>query len=149
MHLVYAGTAYPFGVLADHIDRRLQLGMGTFVLIGASAILAAADTMLMTMLGAGLWGLQMALTQGLLSASVADAAPDNLRGTAFGIYELAVGVATFIASTAAGMLWTAGGPELTFGCSAVVAAGALLALLRHQMGHIGPIKTSRSMGSPL
>lgn len=72
----------------------------------------------------------MAMTQGLLSASVADAAPENLRGTAFGIYELAVGVATFAASTAAGALWMVSGPGLTFGISAAVAGVAVLVLLR-------------------
>lgn len=133
MHVVYAAAAYPFGVLADHIERRVQLGMGALTLICASVTLAAADTLLMTVFGAALWGLQMAVTQGLLSASVADAAPENLRGTAFGIYELAVGLATFVASTAAGILWMVSGPTLTFGISAVVAAAAVLALLLRPM----------------
>lgn len=80
MHLVYACVAYPFGVLADHIDRRLQLVLGAAVLVGADLVLASATTDWMAAIGAGLWGLQMAVTQGLLSASVADAAPMTLRG---------------------------------------------------------------------
>ena len=133
VHLVYAAAAYPFGVLSDHVDRRVQLAVGAFILTCASVTLAAADTLLMTVFGAALWGLQMAVTQGLLSASVADAAPDTLRGTGFGIYELAVGFATFVASTAAGIFWVIGGPTLTFGSSAMVAAAAVLTLLLRPM----------------
>jgi MFS family permease len=128
-HTVYSAAAYPFGILADHVDRRLQLGLGAVILIAADLILAGASTVLMTALGAALWGLQMAVTQGLLAASVADAAPDNLRGTAFGIYEVALGFAAFIASAAAGALWLAGGPMLAFGAGACVAAGALSMLM--------------------
>ena len=129
MHLVYAAAAYPFGVLADRTDRRLQLVLGAGVLICADLVLAGASAFWMAALGAALWGLQMAITQGLLSASVADAAPEALRGTAFGIYELAVGLATFVASSAAGALWMLGGPAVTFGTSAAVAAAVVLLLL--------------------
>jgi MFS family permease len=129
MHIVYAVAAYPFGVLADHIDRRLQLVIGAAVLISADIVLATANMGWMTGLGAGLWGLQMAVTQGLLSASVADSAPETLRGTAFGIYDLTTGFATFVASAAAGALWMVGGPQLTFGFSGLIAATAILLLL--------------------
>jgi MFS family permease len=133
MHLVYAAAAYPFGVLADHIDRRLQLGIGIVVLICADVVLAGADTVWMTAFGAVLWGLQLAVTQGLLSATVADAAPNTLRGTAFGIYELAISFTTFVASAAAGALWMVGGPRLTFGVGAAIAAAAVLLLLFRPM----------------
>jgi MFS family permease len=129
MHLVYAIAAYPFGVLADHIDRRLQLGIGAAILIGADIVLTIANVGWMTGIGAGLWGLQLAVTQGLLAASVADAAPVTLRGTAFGIYDLSVGFATFVASTAAGALWMIGGPPSAFGFSGLIAAAAILLLL--------------------
>jgi MFS family permease len=129
MHLVYAAAAYPFGILADRIDRRLQLGIGAAILVSADIVLALAQTGWMSVAGAGLWGLQMAVTQGLLSASVGDAAPRKLRGTAFGIYDLAVGVATFVASSAAGALWMAGGPELAFGFSGLIAMAAMVLLL--------------------
>jgi MFS family permease len=122
MHLVYAMAAYPFGMLADRTDRRLQLALGAAVLIGADLVLASAGQFWIAALGAALWGLQMAITQGLLAASVADAAPEALRGTAFGIYELAVGLATFVASATAGALWMIGGPAVTFGTSAAIAA---------------------------
>jgi MFS family permease len=129
MHLVYAAAAYPFGILADHMDRRLQLGIGAAILVGADIVLAVAQVSWMSVAGAALWGLQMAVTQGLLLASVGDAAPRELRGTAFGIYDLAVGAATFVASSAAGALWMAGGPELAFGSSGLIAVTVILLLL--------------------
>ena len=129
-HTVYSATAYPFGVLADRLDRRIQLGLGTIILVAAHLVLAGATTVEMTALGAALWGLQLAVTQGLLAASVADAAPDDLRGTAFGIFELAVGIATFFASAAAGVLWVIGGPAFTFVAGACVAASAMILLIR-------------------
>ncbi len=133
MHIVFAGAAYPFGVLADRIDRRVQLGIGAIFLIVADVVLVGAGAAWTTALGVALWGLQMGITQGLLSACVADAAPEQLRGTAFGMYELAVGVATFAASTAAGVLWMSGGPGLTFGMSAAVATIVLFLLLLRPM----------------
>lgn len=139
MHLVYALTAYPFGVLADLIDRRLQLMIGAAVLVGANIVLASAGAVWAAALGAGLWGLQMAVTQGLLAASVADGAPVTLRGTAFGIYDLAIGIATFVASTTAGVLWFAGGPILTFGFSGLIGIVTILVLWRlipRPAGHI-------------
>jgi MFS family permease len=129
MYLVYSVTAYPFGVLADHVDRRLQLGIGIVVLIGADVVLANAGTIWLAAFGAALWGLQLGATQGVLGAIFADAAPGRLRGTAFGIYDVAVGIATFVASAGAGALWMAGGPAMAFGISACVAAVAALALL--------------------
>jgi len=129
MYLVFSVAAYPFGVLADHLDRRLQLGIGTVILVGADVVLANASTVWLTMLGAALWGLQLGVTQGLLGATIADVAPDRLRGTAFGIYDVAIGVGTFIASAGAGALWMAGGPSIAFSFSACVATAAALMLL--------------------
>ena len=83
----------------------------------------------LTALGAALWGLQLGVTQGLLGATIADVAPDRLRGTAFGIYDVAIGVGTFVASAGAGVLWMAGGPSLAFAFSACVAIAAILMLL--------------------
>ena len=137
MYLVYSATAYPFGVLADHFDRRLQLGIGTVVLIGADALLAGAETIWWTAFGAALWGLQMGATQAVLGAVVADAAPDRLRGTAFGIYDLTIGLATFAASAGAGAVWVARGPATAFGISACIAAAAALILLLRPFPRVG------------
>ena len=92
-------------------------------------VLASASTVWLTALGAALWGLQLGVTQGLLGATIADVAPDRLRGTAFGIYDVAIGVGTFVASAAVGALWMAGGPSLAFAFSACVAIVATLMLL--------------------
>jgi MFS family permease len=128
-HTVYSATAYPFGVLADRLDRRVQLGVGIIVLVIAHLLLASAATIELTALGAAFWGLQLAVTQGLLAASIADAAPMDHRATAFAVFDLAVGAATFVASTVAGALWIVGGPALTFTAGACIAAGAMVALL--------------------
>jgi MFS family permease len=135
MHMFYAVAAYPFGVLADHVDRRLQLMLGAGVLIGVDFVLASATVAWVAMAGAALWGLQMAITQGLLAASVADAAPVVQRGTAFGIYDLAIGAATFVASAAAGALWSAGGPAWAFGFSALIGTVAILVLSIRPASH--------------
>jgi predicted MFS family arabinose efflux permease len=121
MHLAYAAAAHPFGVLADHIDHGRQLMIGAAVLVAADLILANATEAWMAVVGAGFWGLQLAVTQGVLAASIADAAPERLRGTVFGIYDMAVGDAAFMASFAAGALWTAVGSGSAFGLSCVVA----------------------------
>lgn len=135
MHLCYAVAAYPFGILADRVDRRLQLMLGAAVLIGADLVLASATAAWLAMVGALLWGLQLAVTQGLLAASVADAAPVAQRGTAFGIYDLAIGIATFVASTLAGALWSFGGPAWAFGFSALIGMAAIVVLLIRPASH--------------
>jgi MFS family permease len=128
-YLVYSIAAYPFGVLADHLDRDLQLGLGTVILVCSDIVLASASSTWMTALGAALWGLQLGVTQGLLGATIADVAPNRLRGTAFGIYDVATGVGTFVASAGAGVLWMAGGPSIAFGISGCIAVSAALMLL--------------------
>jgi MFS family permease len=129
-HTVYSATAYPFGILADRLDRRIQLGLGIAILFIAHVLLATAATIELAAVGAALWGLQLAVTQGLLAASVADAAPNDRRGTAFAIFDLAVGAATFVASTTAGVLWViGGGPGLAFAGGACIAVGAMVVLL--------------------
>jgi MFS family permease len=139
MSVVYGLSAYPCGVLADHVNRRRQLCAGVATLAGCHLVLAVAGTAWMTGLGVALWGLQMGITQGLVAAAIADAAPDDLRGTAFGVYYLADGVASLLASSGAGILWSVGGAGLAFGAGAALAA--IVALLiafgpfPHQPGH--------------
>ena len=128
MNFVYSASAYPCGVLADLINRRLQVGVGVVLLIGADLALIFAQTVWLTALGAALRGLQMGLIQELLSAVVADASPRQLRGTAFAIYDVAVGIATLIAGIGAGALWVAGGAAATFSAAALLATVAALAL---------------------
>jgi len=127
MNVVYALISYPAGVLADRIDRGGILLIGFGLLIAADIVLAFAPGLPAIMLGIVLWGAHMGLTQGILSAMVADAAPAELRGTAFGVYNLLGGVALLAASVIAGALWTLAGPSATFlagaGFTAIALAG--------------------------
>ena len=129
MNFVFSLSAYPCGILSDHIDRRWQLAAGLGVLITADLTLMAAQNIWLTALGAGLWGLQMGLIQGLLSAVVADASPSELRGTGFAIYDVAVGATTLLSGIGAGALWAVGGATATFGAAALFAFAAGFALL--------------------
>lgn len=125
MHIVFSASAYPCGILADHVSPRLQLGLAGLVLVGADLTLAAADTIWMVAVGATLWGLQMGVSYGLLMAAVADVAPPHLRGTAFGIYDCVIGLTTFLASAITGWVWSISGPAMTFVIAAALAAGAI------------------------
>jgi MFS family permease len=129
MSLIYAGGAYPLGTLADRLDRRWILAVGLALLIAADLLLAFAPSWPVVLAGAGVWGLHMASTQGLLSAMVADAAPEDLRGSAFGVFNLVQGLALLLASAVAGVMWQVAGPTATFLCGAAFAGVALLPLL--------------------
>ena len=128
MNVVYALSAWPAGVLSDGMGRYRLLTIGFALLIVADVILAVNGSVAVVMLGVALWGLHMGLTQGLLSAMVADTAPAELRGTAFGVFNLVGGIALLIASVVAGALWEIAGPEGTFLAGAAFTAVALLAL---------------------
>ena len=119
MNVVYAATAYPFGKLADHMSHTRLLGWGLLVLIGADVALADSQSLITIFLGILLWGLHMGMTQGLLATMVADTAPADLRGTAFGFFNLMSGVAMLIASVLAGSLWDVLGAAWTFYSGAI------------------------------
>lgn len=129
MNVVYAVSAYPAGELADRIGRRSVLALGILFLLAADVVLALGATIPFTLLGVVLWGLHMGFTQGLFAALVADTAPPELRGSAFGLFNLAVGVAMLAASVVAGALWDAYGPAATFQAGAGFTAVAFLGLL--------------------
>jgi MFS family permease len=129
MNVFYAGAAYPAGAAADHMSQRTLLFLGLALLIAADCVLAFSTTPLMAFVGAALWGLHMAFTQGLLSKLVADTAPAALRGTAFGIFNLVSGGALLLASVIAGALWSAFGASATFLAGAAFATVAAVGLL--------------------
>jgi MFS family permease len=126
MNVVYAASAYPMGALSDRYDRRLVLAAGFVVLIVADVVLALASGIWVVMLGIGFWGLHMGMTQGLLAALVTDTAPTDLRGTAFGLFNLASGAALLLASLIAGLLWELIGPAATFLAGATFTAAGLV-----------------------
>ncbi|MDB5885811.1 MAG: major facilitator superfamily 1 [Polaromonas sp.] len=128
MNVVYALGAYPLGRLSDRISHRALLAAGLVVLIAADAVLAASSHWTWVWVGIALWGLHMAMTQGLLATMVAKVAPADLRGTAFGFFNLMSGLALLLASTVAGVLWDQLGAPATFmagGMFGVVALGLL------------------------
>jgi MFS family permease len=132
MSLVYALSAYPFGKLSDRVSHKALLAYGLLVLVAADAVLAMAQGWQGVVAGVFLWGLHMGMTQGLLSAMVANAAPAHLRGTAFGLFNLASGGALLVSSALAGLLWERYGPAFTFGAGAAFAVLTLgvLAIVR-------------------
>jgi MFS family permease len=134
MNIVYSLGAYPFGKLADRMSHRALLAGGLIVLIASDALLAMAAQGPLLWMGIALWGLHMAMTQGLLSAMVAGTAPADLRGTGFGVFNLASGVALLAASAVAGWLWDQYGAPVTFWGGAGFAAVALLGLARRPTG---------------
>ncbi len=129
VNIVYSLFAYPAGAAGDRISARSLLLFGLGVLVIADIVLAIAVSPWTAFIGAGLWGLHMAFTQGLLSKLVADTAPDKLRGTAFGFFNLVSGITLFLASIIAGALWTAFGASATFIAGASFAALAAMGLL--------------------
>ncbi|GGH67545.1 MFS transporter [Comamonas phosphati] len=130
MNMVYAACAYPFGKLSDRMSHKKLLVQGLIVLIVADALLASAQHWGMVLAGVAVWGIHMGMTQGLLAAMVADAAPADLRGTAYGVFNLASGVAMLAASVVAGLLWDVHGPVATFWAGGGFALLCLLGLLR-------------------
>lgn len=114
MNLVYAASAYPFGKLSDSASHGKLLAWGLVVLVASDALLAVAQHWSVVIAGVALWGVHMGMTQGLLAMMVAETAPPDLRGTAFGVFNLASGIAMLAASVIAGLLWDAYGSSMTF-----------------------------------
>ena len=129
MNVVYALAAYPFGRLADRVSRHALLAGGLMVLVLADLVLALGTHWGSVLAGVLLWGLHLAMTQGLLAAMVAEHAPADLRGTAFGFFNLVSGMAMLLASVLAGLLWQALGSAWTFGGGAGFCVLALAGLL--------------------
>ncbi len=126
MNIAYALSAYPAGALSDRVGRGGLLLSGVALLALADLTLAFAAAMPGVVLGTVIWGLHMGLTQGLLTTLVADTAPEDLRGTAFGIFNLAGGIAMLLASVIAGALWDVFGPMMTFLAGAAITLVALI-----------------------
>nr|WP_244138460.1 MFS transporter [Burkholderia stabilis] len=123
MSLAYSLSAYPAGALSDRIDRRILLACGLALLIAADLILGMRASIITVLTGVALWGLHMGFTQGILAAMVAETAPKTLRGSAFGVFNLASGTCMLLASVIAGWLWDHHGASTTF------LAGAALAVI--------------------
>lgn len=125
MHAVYGLTAYPVGYLSDRIGRRSLIALSLLFLIAADLALATAQTLPMLFAGIVLWGLHMGFSQGILSTLIADSAPQNLKGTAFGLFNLATGLTVILGNVSAGLLWETYGSSSTFLAGAVMAFASL------------------------
>lgn len=128
MNVVYASSAYPAGWLSDRLPRASLLRVSAGVL-GLAQVILAIPGLVTAVAGVVLWGLHLGLSQGVLSAMVADASPADRRGTAFGVFNLVSGAAALVASAVAGALWTLWGPSVTFGVGAGLSACAAVLLI--------------------
>ena len=129
MSLFYALSAYPAGVLSNRVNKNYLLSIGLVLLALADLVLAQADSSIVVMLGVGLWGLHMGFTEGILATMVANATPQELKGTAFGLFNFVTGVFMLLASIIAGWLWDNIGAETTFYAGAGFSVLALILLL--------------------
>lgn len=129
MALFYALSAYPAGWLSDRISRTKLLCLGMGLLVLADLVLAQSSSVITMMLGVVLWGLHMGFSQGIFASLIADKAPTELKGTAFGIFNLVSGICMLIASVLAGWLWQSIGSDSTFLTGALLATTALFLLL--------------------
>jgi MFS family permease len=127
-NLVYVALAYPAGAMSDRMNPRSILMIGMAVLVAGDLVLAKSGTFAGLILGVGLWGSHMALTQGIFSRMIADSAPDDMRATSFGAFWFVSGIAALLASLGAGYLWDRQGSSATFIASAAIAAAALAML---------------------
>jgi MFS family permease len=134
MNIVYAACAYPFGKLADRLSHTALLSSGLILLIAADALLAYSNSGVVLWAGVALWGLHMAMTQGLLAIMVADTAPADLRGIAYGFFNLLSGVAMLVASGLAGWLWQRFDASVTFVAGLGFAVLALLLVVVQPRG---------------
>jgi len=128
MNLVYSLTAYPFGILSDSMSHSKMLQWGLLVLIAADIVLALSSHWSTLLAGVALWGIHMGMTQGLLAAMVAHTAPPELRGTAFGMFNLMSGIALLLASAGAGVLWEVLGAASPFYAGAIICVVTLVGM---------------------
>lgn len=144
MNIAYAISAFPIGILSDRVNRMTLLVLGLLLLFVADLVLAFATGVVGVGIGVMLWGLHMGFTQGLLATLVADTAPAELRGTAFGLFNLVMGLALLVASVVAGALWDQVGPQGTFLAGAAFTVLTFVALLpvRRRVG--GPMRARQT-----
>jgi MFS family permease len=132
MNLVYSMSAYPIGKLSDRMSHHTLLALGLVVLIIADLVLAASNHWAIVLIGVAIWGLHMGMTQGLLATMIANTAPADLRGTAFGFFNLVSGIAMLFASIVAGLTWDSFGAKYTFIVGAAMSLLALILVLRNK-----------------
>jgi MFS family permease len=126
---VYAILSGPLGALSDKVGRR-RLMIGGWIAYGLVYLgFALAGTGWHIWALFGLYGIYYAATEGTAKALVADLVPDPQRGTAYGLFNAAIGLTALPASVIAGLLWQGAGAWAGFGAAAPFFFGAGMALL--------------------
>ena len=140
MNVIYALAAYPFGALSDKVSHTKLLVLGLVFLFIADGVLSLNNDWITVVIGVAIWGLHMGITQGLFATMIADTAPPDLRGTAYGFFNLMSGIALLIASGIAGLLWDEFGAAFAFYASALFSVIALFVLIiRYSISKSGHI----------
>ncbi|MDO5654105.1 MAG: MFS transporter [Brachymonas sp.] len=139
MNVVYSLSAYPFGRLSDRMSHTDLLVAELVVLAAADMVLASSNHWAVVLAGVALWGLHMGMTQGLLATMVANTAPADLRGTAYGFFNLVSGLAMLLASVIAGLLWDRLGAAFTFYAGAAFSLLAVVLLVVQASGNKQPV----------
>jgi len=131
-NMVYAALSYPAGRLSDRIGRKTLLvaGYATYGLVYLGFAFAGSPWHIWTLFA--VYGVYIALTEGVEKALVADIAPGELRATTIGLHATLVGIALLPASLLAGLLWKFFGPQATFllgGLTGLLAAAGIWTLV--------------------
>jgi MFS family permease len=128
-NFIYSALAGPLGALSDRIGRRRLIiaGWTAYGLVYLGFALSRTGWQIWTLFG--LYGIYYAASEGAAKAFIADLVPAERRGTAYGLYNAAVGLTAFPASAIAGLLWQGAFGWAGFGPSAPFYFGAGLALL--------------------
>lgn len=132
MHAAYGLTAFPVGRLSDRIGTAGLLLWSLGFLAAAHLTLASAGSVWVYVAGTVLWGLHMGFSQGLLGAMIAGATPDELKGSAFGTFNLVTGVVVLLGNTLAGWLWQSAGSGVPFLLGAGLSFAAMLFIALRQ-----------------
>ncbi len=125
---IYTILSGPLGALSDRIGRRKLIIGGWFAYGLVYLGFALAQTGWQIWMLFGLYGIYYASTEGVAKALVADLVPESQRGTAYGLFNAAIGITALPASLLAGLLWQGAGSWTGFGPSAPFLFGAALAL---------------------
>ena len=128
-NLVYAALAMPAGIASDRIGRRsvIAVGFGVFAAVYVGFALAGRGAVIWPLFA--LYGVYMALTEGVVRALVVDFVPSDRRATALGLYQGGMGAMILLSSVIAGVLWSAIDPAAPFFLGAAAALAALALLL--------------------
>jgi MFS family permease len=130
LHAVKMLVSVPGGTLSDRVGRKSVIVAGWIVYAVVYAAFGMASEQWHAWALFAVYGIYFGLTEGVEKALVADYAPARLRGSAFGLYHLTVGLGAFPASLLFGLIWQYGGAPAAFGVGAGLALLAAVFLIR-------------------